>query len=526
MYHLDNTSGVPEMPEPKETQSISPRWFGESQEQGGISWPGADWFNIVQAELLAILSLAEESPDKTKFNQIASAIQSVSDLFRKDAAKADGASLLGYRFNDVYAVLSRLGTVEDMGATLTHLGRNPVEDQKIFDEQSAILGQDLLHYGGLFLGKRTRGVRRNAVGLSVRMNQTGASIFDPQITGVSNARAIAKYGSMDGAGAYIDNRSVPFEAWEIVPAATYTANSFTPSTTETYQNIRKGDVVRTNHSHRCWAMVTGKSEGVVYVDEWAVDANTVVTPEDGVGLYVNIEDKIWTLNMNLFMDAGCKATKAALMELGMVNNAVPMSNEVNCIDAVVLPQSTYGCNTSFLSRAGGPLARWMAGFFAQGAKWGSFVATDGLGGPADEASFKESTSSPTGFLFGGWNAQYSIRWRYAGSSVYPAALNPHGFKICGGSTFGALSSGSVAALSTACYELNNNGAFSVLLPSTNLVAGQEIEFSLVGLGAVTFSCVNSTIMVNGSQTFIHAPSMTFTSVKARWNGTAWRIFRG
>ena len=39
MYHLDNTSGVPEMPEPKDTQSISPRWFGESQAQGGISWP-------------------------------------------------------------------------------------------------------------------------------------------------------------------------------------------------------------------------------------------------------------------------------------------------------------------------------------------------------------------------------------------------------------------------------------------------------------------------------------------------------
>ena len=62
MYHLDNTSGVPEMPEPKDTQTISTRWFGESQEQGGISWPGADWFNIVQAELLAILELAGVNP--------------------------------------------------------------------------------------------------------------------------------------------------------------------------------------------------------------------------------------------------------------------------------------------------------------------------------------------------------------------------------------------------------------------------------------------------------------------------------
>lgn len=58
MYHLDNTSGVPEMPEPKDQQSVTPRWFGESQEQGGISWPGADWFNTVQAELLNLLAAA------------------------------------------------------------------------------------------------------------------------------------------------------------------------------------------------------------------------------------------------------------------------------------------------------------------------------------------------------------------------------------------------------------------------------------------------------------------------------------
>ncbi|APB46410.1 hypothetical protein AGF18_21665 [Klebsiella oxytoca] len=79
MYHLDNTSGVPEMPEPKDTQTISPRWFGESEEQGGISWPGADWFNIVQAELLAILYKAGLSPDKSKYDQLAHAIQSFAD---------------------------------------------------------------------------------------------------------------------------------------------------------------------------------------------------------------------------------------------------------------------------------------------------------------------------------------------------------------------------------------------------------------------------------------------------------------
>ncbi|WP_454551585.1 hypothetical protein [Klebsiella oxytoca] len=85
MYHLDNTSGVPEMPEPKDQQSITPRWFGESQEQGGISWPGADWFNTVQAELLNLLAAAGLLPDKKSFDQLSKAIPVLGDAaLRKD----------------------------------------------------------------------------------------------------------------------------------------------------------------------------------------------------------------------------------------------------------------------------------------------------------------------------------------------------------------------------------------------------------------------------------------------------------
>ncbi|HHT0205012.1 TPA: right-handed parallel beta-helix repeat-containing protein [Raoultella planticola] len=96
MYHLDNTSGVPEMPEPKDEQSMTPRWFGESQEQGGISWPGADWFNTVQAELLNILSDAGMPPNKKVFNQISRAVALLgSDAFRQDLGLSDGFKLVG-----------------------------------------------------------------------------------------------------------------------------------------------------------------------------------------------------------------------------------------------------------------------------------------------------------------------------------------------------------------------------------------------------------------------------------------------
>ena len=84
MYHLDNVSGVPEMPEPKDAQSISPRWFGESQDQGGISWPGADWFNIIQAELLNILARAELEPGKHKLDQLATAIEKLGGTELRD----------------------------------------------------------------------------------------------------------------------------------------------------------------------------------------------------------------------------------------------------------------------------------------------------------------------------------------------------------------------------------------------------------------------------------------------------------
>ncbi|HHK7930873.1 hypothetical protein [Serratia marcescens] len=95
MFHLDNTSGVPEMPEPKEAQSSTPRWFGESVQQGGISWPGADWFNIVQAELLELMKLGEEAPDKLKFNQIASAIKYQLSQVQASFSGADGFEKIG-----------------------------------------------------------------------------------------------------------------------------------------------------------------------------------------------------------------------------------------------------------------------------------------------------------------------------------------------------------------------------------------------------------------------------------------------
>lgn len=123
MYHLDNTSGVPEMPEPKEQQSMTPRWFGESQEQGGISWPGADWFNVVQAELLNLLAAAGIEPEKHAYDQLSKAIPVLGDAGLRDDLESEGDSLGGNMIalpwgGTVRHALDKVITLQAMGFLL------------------------------------------------------------------------------------------------------------------------------------------------------------------------------------------------------------------------------------------------------------------------------------------------------------------------------------------------------------------------------------------------------------------------
>ncbi|ECD0154622.1 hypothetical protein RH66_001483 [Salmonella enterica subsp. enterica] len=82
MFHLDNNSGISAMPKPAAQQSSATRWFTEGGGNNSPSCPGQDWFNIVQAELLNVLTTAGIAPEKTAFNQLALAIKAI---INKDA---------------------------------------------------------------------------------------------------------------------------------------------------------------------------------------------------------------------------------------------------------------------------------------------------------------------------------------------------------------------------------------------------------------------------------------------------------
>ena len=77
MFHLDNNSGISSMPAPAAQQSSATRWFTEGGGTDSPSWPGQDWFNIVQAELLNVLTAAGIAPKKAQFNQQALAIKAI-----------------------------------------------------------------------------------------------------------------------------------------------------------------------------------------------------------------------------------------------------------------------------------------------------------------------------------------------------------------------------------------------------------------------------------------------------------------
>ncbi len=75
MYHLDNASSVPDMPAIHPVLFTERRWFTEGGDGVQPSYPGADWFNAIQAEMLNVLALANITPDKTQLDQFAQAIR-------------------------------------------------------------------------------------------------------------------------------------------------------------------------------------------------------------------------------------------------------------------------------------------------------------------------------------------------------------------------------------------------------------------------------------------------------------------
>lgn len=99
MYFVDNGSAVPVMPQVKPVSSITPQFFTEGGNGTPPTYPGPDWFNIFQLELLNVLKEAQIDPDKANHTQLVTAMKK---LFLD-------ASSNGSDIPDKAAFLSNLG---------------------------------------------------------------------------------------------------------------------------------------------------------------------------------------------------------------------------------------------------------------------------------------------------------------------------------------------------------------------------------------------------------------------------------
>lgn len=112
MYHVDNSTGVPVMPQPSPVTSETELFFTEGGNGVPPTYPGPDWFNTIQSELLNILRDAGLDPDKMDNTQILAALKKLF-LSRSNPfgdIKTDGAVAIA-------TALSNLGLVITSGPT-------------------------------------------------------------------------------------------------------------------------------------------------------------------------------------------------------------------------------------------------------------------------------------------------------------------------------------------------------------------------------------------------------------------------
>ncbi|HFD6663203.1 TPA: hypothetical protein ACF5RZ_000681 [Morganella morganii] len=87
MFGLDNKSGINVMPPIAPADSQTPLWFTEGGAGLSATYPGQDWFNQIQAELLNVLNEAGITPEKGKLNQLSLSIKAI--ISRDYATKSD-----------------------------------------------------------------------------------------------------------------------------------------------------------------------------------------------------------------------------------------------------------------------------------------------------------------------------------------------------------------------------------------------------------------------------------------------------
>lgn len=433
---------------------------------------------------------------------------STADLAFKLAAST-GAELVGYRHGTVYDVLNRMKTYSDYGLDIPVDGYDSSFYTKVFADKNS--DNDLYLPGKLNIAADLFGTSNNAAALSILGNNDNS--FRNQVVGGDTA-ALSNYGIVEDVLVYL---GLSGRAAIKTTNPIYTVNSITITDGADISKVKRGSVIKTSDPY--YGKVVALVGNVITVKEWR-KAGVIGTPS-GDTAYLNQIDKSYLANKVLWIPSSYTGTKAVGEEWDfyIANSAV---TEKNGLDMVVHSSSVYGMDVAMLVRSAKGGVSWNTAVRAAGCSFAGFVSADGDSGVnASQASFYDMSTNAVGLRFNGNNSVHSIYWRYPNSSVYPSSLNPYGFRRSGGKVTANAVSGVSVALNNAAYNVINSSPFNIILPSTNLVAGQEIDFYMTSVGTITVTCTSSSVNVNGSSSYTYTPSKTFSRGIARWDGSGW-----
>ena len=416
-------------------------------------------------------------------------------------------------YHSVSEILSRTKTYSDYGKSLPINGYDTAFYASVFADKA--VDNDLYLPGKLNLAANLYGTSNTAALLNLLGNNSDS--FRAQIVS-GDSSVLSGYGMAEDMLMY---GGIVGRAAITTTSPTFTASTITITDGANLSKLKTDSVIRTSDLY--WGKVVSISGNVITVDGW-YKAKVAGTPS-GTSAELNHITKTYFENQVMWIPSTYTGTKVVGGEWDFML-ASPNVTEKNGWDMVVHDASLYSMDTAFRVRSAATSIGWATGLRVEDVSFAGLYIADGSSGLHPSlGSVVDASSNPTGILFQGWNSSRSILWRYAGSTVYPAAISPYGFLMKGGRTSSSAVSGTSVTLDFASYYVNNNSAaFSLVLPSANLVAGQEIEFYIFGTNPVTVSCLSSSVNVNNVSSYSFTPTKTYTRAVARWSGSSWYFF--
>ncbi|EMM8061193.1 hypothetical protein [Morganella morganii] len=151
MFGLDNKSGINVMPPIAPADSQTPLWFTEGGAGLSATYPGQDWFNQIQAELLNVLKAADIAPQKGNLSQLSSAISKLASAYAVLIVHTTGDSLTSVMSQkSVTDLTNKKFNISDIVSEIGY-SNDKVMDQRIVTNELAkrLLISDVVNEAGL-----------------------------------------------------------------------------------------------------------------------------------------------------------------------------------------------------------------------------------------------------------------------------------------------------------------------------------------------------------------------------------------